>query len=149
MYFSSRNLLEKWIKQYKLGCIRQITIWILVTLTSWKSESSNRSLFILDKFLFGFNWLLQEVCINCSGSTTLFLEGQRRLAKKERIQIKICVSVLKKGWVTLGPFHVLVFYKMDGRHRKGILIQIYVSVWQNGWVTLGPFHLLVLLFGFQ
>ena len=34
--------------------------------------------------------------------------------------------------------YMLVFYKMDGRHRKGIQIQIYVSVLQNGWVTLGP-----------
>ena len=25
-----------------------------------------------------------------------------------------CVSVLQNGWVTLGSFHVLVFYKMDG-----------------------------------
>ena len=29
-------------------------------------------------------------------------------------EILICVSGLQNGWVTLDPFHVLVFYKMDG-----------------------------------
>ena len=29
------------IRQCKSGCIRQVAIWISVTLTSWKSESSN------------------------------------------------------------------------------------------------------------
>ena len=34
--------------------IRQVAIWISVAPTSWKSESSNVSLVVLDKLLFGF-----------------------------------------------------------------------------------------------
>ena len=47
------HLLKKGIKQYILGHISQVAIWIPVTLTSWRSESSNMSLVILDKLLFG------------------------------------------------------------------------------------------------
>ena len=95
--------------------------------------------------------LLKEVCINCCGLTTPFLQGKEGSLKRKRIQIQVyvsvlqngwvtqernsnpnicqcltkwmgdigfipCVSVLQNRWVTLGQFHVLVFYKMDGRH---------------------------------
>ena len=52
--------------------------------------------------------LLKEVCINFCGSTTSFLKGKEGSLKRKRIQIQIYVSVLQNGWVTLGPFHVLV-----------------------------------------
>ena len=40
------NLLEKLIKQYKLGHIRQVAICISSPLNSWQSESSNKSLVV-------------------------------------------------------------------------------------------------------
>ena len=58
--------------------------------------------------------LLKEVCINCCGLTTSFLQGKEGSLKRKRIQIQVYVSVLQNGWVTLGSFHVLVFYKIDG-----------------------------------
>ena len=36
------------MKQCKLGCIRQVTIWISVTVNSWRSESSNVGLVTID-----------------------------------------------------------------------------------------------------
>ena len=79
--------------------------------------------------------LLKEVCINCCGLTTSFLHGKEGSLKRKRIQIQVYVSVYKidgghrkgiqiqiyvsvwqNGWVTLGSFHVLVFYKIDGWH---------------------------------
>ena len=45
-------LLEKWIKQYKLGRIRQVAILNSPIVTSWRTESSNISLVVLDKLLF-------------------------------------------------------------------------------------------------
>ena len=47
-------LLEKWIKQYKLGRIRQVAILNSPIVTSWRTESSNISLVILDKLLYWF-----------------------------------------------------------------------------------------------
>ena len=44
--------MEKWIKQYKLGHIGRKAIWLSVTVTSWRSESSNISLVVLDKLKF-------------------------------------------------------------------------------------------------
>ena len=35
-----------------IGRIRQVAIWISVTVTSWRSESSNVSLVVLDKLIF-------------------------------------------------------------------------------------------------
>ena len=52
MDFSLRNLLEMWIKDYKLCHIRQVTNWISVAVNSWRSESSNISLVILYKLTF-------------------------------------------------------------------------------------------------
>ena len=48
--------------------------------------------------------LLQEVCIN----------GLKHKGVYQLLQIQIYVSVLQIGWVTLGSFHVLLLYKMDG-----------------------------------
>ena len=31
-----------------------------------------------------------------------------------KFKYNLCVSVIQNGWVTLSPFHVLVFYKKDG-----------------------------------
>ena len=45
-------LLEKWIKQYKLGRIRQVAILNSPVVTSWRTESSNISLVVLDKLLY-------------------------------------------------------------------------------------------------
>ena len=45
-------LLEKWIKQYKLGRIGQATILNSPVVTSWRTESSNISLVVLDKLLY-------------------------------------------------------------------------------------------------
>ena len=47
--------MEKWIKQYRLGHIRQVAIWVSHIITSWRSDSSNISLvvYVLDKLLFG------------------------------------------------------------------------------------------------
>ena len=45
------HLLEKGIKQYKVGRIRQVATYISVTLTSWRSESSNVSLVMLDQLM--------------------------------------------------------------------------------------------------
>ena len=49
---SHGKFLEKLIKKYKLGHIRQVAIWIPVTVTHWRSESSNVSLVVLDKLIF-------------------------------------------------------------------------------------------------
>ena len=46
------NLLEKKIKKYRLGCIRQVAIWIFLVITSWKSDSSMISSVALDKSIF-------------------------------------------------------------------------------------------------
>ena len=45
-------LLELCIKQYKLGRIRQVAILNSPVATSWRTESSNISLVVLDKLLF-------------------------------------------------------------------------------------------------
>ena len=60
--------------------------------------------------------LLKDVCINYYGSITLIPLAKESLSKRKGIQIQIYVSGLQNVWVTLSPFHVLVFYKMDGRH---------------------------------
>ena len=31
-----------------------------------------------------------------------------------KFKYNLCVSVIQNEWMTLSPFHVLVFYKMDG-----------------------------------
>ena len=46
--------------------------------------------------------------------THQFSSDQRRLTKKEKYLNPNSVSVLQNGWETLGPFHVLVLYEMDG-----------------------------------
>ena len=69
---------------------------------------------------------LQKLCEALSKKNDTILELNNK-SSHYILSLK-AYSLLKKGWVTLGPFHVLVFYKMDGRHWKGILIQIYVSV---------------------
>ena len=49
-------------------------------------------------------------------------------------QIRIYVSVLQNGWVTLGQLSIRA-------SKRGVIqflqIQISVSVLQNGWMTLG------------
>ena len=45
------SLLEKWLKQYKLGHIRQVAI-PFSAVNSRRSQSSNVSLVVLDKLLF-------------------------------------------------------------------------------------------------
>ena len=52
MFFTWGNLLEKGIKQYKLGHVIHVAIWILTSVNSWRSESSNISLVVLNKLLF-------------------------------------------------------------------------------------------------
>ena len=47
-----KHLLKRCIRQCGLGRIGQVAIWISVTVTSWRGESSNVSLVILDKLLF-------------------------------------------------------------------------------------------------
>ena len=39
-----------------------------------------------------------------------------RVLQNGRVTLKnnICVSVIQNGWVTLSPFHVTVFNKIDG-----------------------------------
>ena len=44
--------MEKSFKQYKLGRIRHIAIWISVTVISWRSELSNLSLVLLHRLKF-------------------------------------------------------------------------------------------------
>ena len=62
---SCPNLLEKWIKQYRLGRIRKVAISISVAPTSWWSESSNVSLVVLDKLLFSHINLLEKWIKQC------------------------------------------------------------------------------------
>ena len=58
--------------------------------------------------------LFQNVCFNYCGSTNSFLMAKEGSLKREKIPNQICVSVLQNEWVTLSPFHALVFYKVDG-----------------------------------
>ena len=46
------NLSAKGVKKYRLGRIRQVAFWISGAVTSGRSEASNVSLVILDKFQF-------------------------------------------------------------------------------------------------
>ena len=57
-----------------------------------------------------------------------------------KFKYNLCVIVIQNGWVTLSPFHVLVFYKIDKGEFK---YNLCVSVIQNGRVTFSPFHVLV------
>ena len=45
------KLLEKWIRQCRLGRIRQVTSGVSPIITSWRRDSSNISLVVLDKLL--------------------------------------------------------------------------------------------------
>ena len=51
-----------------------------------------------------------------------------------------CVSVLQNCLVILGPFYLLVFYKLDGWHWD------HSMCFKNGLVTLGPFKNYLMLF---
>ena len=45
----------------------------------------------------------------------------------------LCVSVIQNGWMTLSPFHELVFYKMDGwnSNTTHLLVLYKMDGWQG------------------
>ena len=90
--FSYSKYLEKWIKQYKLGRIRQVVIWISVSLTSWKSESSNVSLVVLDKVL------LVTLSSWRSESSNLSLVVLDKLIWK-KFQRKVLIEINYSYWI--------------------------------------------------
>ena len=62
-YTAPGKFLENWIKQYRLGHIRQVAIWVFPIITSWGTDSSNISLVVLDKLLYYSRNLFFEALI--------------------------------------------------------------------------------------
>ena len=83
MDFTWGNLLEKEIKQYKLGHIRHVAIRISPSVNSWRSESSNISLVVLNKLLFApSKYLFTKITKSRTDGTTdsqyLHIKSPRR-----------------------------------------------------------------------
>ena len=61
--------------KYRLGHIRQVSIWISPVRTSWKSESSNISLVVFDKLIFGLLNLFFEKLTKYDRQTCRWTDG--------------------------------------------------------------------------
>ena len=143
--------MEKWIKQYKLGRIRQIAIWISVTLTSWKSESSNVSLVVLDKVL------LVTLSSWRSESSNLSLVVLDKLIWK-KFQRKVLTEIPYSYWI-LGcdlDFSYSNFlekwikkYKLGHIRQVAICISVAPTSWKSESSNVSLVVLDKLLFGFQ
>ena len=75
--------MEKEIKQYKLGHIRHVAIRISPSVNSWRSESSNISLVVLNKLLFApSKYLFTKITKSRTDGTTdsqyLHIKSPRR-----------------------------------------------------------------------
>ena len=91
-------LLEKWIKQYKLGRIRQVAILNSPVVTSWRTESSNISLVVLDKLLYYSrnlvffifqNFLKTDQPTNQPTDIGTYIDASRRLKIKTNFENNI------------------------------------------------------------
>ena len=97
------------MKQYKLGHIRHVAIWISPSVNSWRSESSNISLVVLNKLLFAPSKSLFKKITKSRTDGTTDSQYLRIKSPRRRLETALGSTHLTKKNVLPLLFSILTF----------------------------------------